>query len=173
MTIATSPESATAGFTGAVALNLAALLSHDSSTSALLIDADLQERTLSKVLGCQHQKGLTEALRDPTDADGIQKLKGSNLNFLPAGQLEDLRKLAFVGEAWETLHTNLARRFGIILLHSPGILDSRETVVLGAKSDHSLLVAVAGATEKLLLGQAKSEAHSIHSVPVGVILLKP
>ena len=75
------------------ALNLAGALSHDNDKPILLVDGDIREHALTRLLGCSDNPGVLDISLSPTQLTRslIVRAEFRNLSFLPIGgdQLEE------------------------------------------------------------------------------------
>jgi protein-tyrosine kinase len=75
------------------ALNLAGALSHSNDNPVLLVDGDIRERSLSKLLGCTETPAIFDTSLSPTHLARslVIRTEFRNLSFLPIGgdQLEE------------------------------------------------------------------------------------
>jgi protein-tyrosine kinase len=139
-------------------INLALSMARERDLSVLLVDADLLKPHISKILGLQKERGLTDALTDETIAIESLVLPTSirGLSVLPAG--------APTEGTWELLHSNRMRQISaalwsgntrrIVLFDSPPLLITSEGPALTTLVGQIVLVVRAGITPQRAVADA-------------------
>ncbi len=162
------------------AINLAATLG-ELGYSVALVDADLRQPSLSRMLPPGTQRGLTELLRGSQSIDtgapsmtispdGKGAKRGSDFAFIPSGDLVDdpaamlssARAREFVGR--------LKERWDYVLFDSPPLLLVSDNVLFATSLDGVILVAKAGQTTRRDLLRAKELLEERGAHILGVIL---
>jgi len=125
----------------AVSLMLAAVAA--ASQKVLLIDADLDQRTLAAVDGDRSDAGLIDvALGGRELADVVVRDEDTNINMVPLVSAQSRRARAInetdIEKAFEQ-----AKRFGIVIVAAVGMERSPGTIFFAGLVDHIILVAAA------------------------------
>ncbi len=155
------------------AINLAATLG-ELGYSVALVDADLRQPSLSRMLPSGTQRALTELLQGSQSVaispDGMGAKEGSEFAFIPSGDLVDdpaamlssARAREFVGR--------LKERWDYVLFDSPPLLLVSDNVLFATSLDGVILVAKAGQTTRRDLLRAKEMLEEGGARILGVIL---
>lgn len=162
------------------AINLAATLG-ELGYRVALVDADLRQPSLSRILPSGTQRGLTQLLQGSQSVDtgapsmtisldGTGAKRGSGFTFIPSGDLVDdpaamlssARAREFVG--W------LKEHWDYVLFDSPPLLSVSDNVLFATSLDGVILVAKAGQTTRRDLLRAKELLEEGGARILGVIL---
>jgi Mrp family chromosome partitioning ATPase len=108
----------------------------------LLIDFDLRNPNLHTFSGSNPVPGVCELLRG--EADPVTAVVGlpGGLYLLPAGRVTDDARKACVGAKLDTLLEQLAAPFDVVVIHTPGLLASAESVELTRRANAVLICAL-------------------------------
>lgn len=135
-----------------VALNLATAFSFDESKTSLLIDCDLNNPKLDKLLNLETDKGLTDYLEnEDIDINSILHKTGiKRLRMLPAGTSKETATEYFTSLRMRELMSSLLTRYSdrYIFIDSAPIADSADTRILVELCDFVLLVVPYGTVTK-------------------------
>jgi len=145
------------------ALNLAAAFSFDGSKTALLVDCNLRDSGLSKMLvDGDSNYGLTDYLESSElDVSKIIYPSGiKRLRIMPAGGIREVPSEYFTSFKMKTLLAEIEKRYPdrYIILDSPAILESADAHILSELIDYVLLVIPYG---KFTIFQIKSAVETI------------
>jgi capsular exopolysaccharide synthesis family protein len=151
-----------------------AMVMADKGNRVLLVDADLRAPRIHKVLGLDPSCGLSTILEERTgvkDLDAIvQYSKVPNLFVLPAGPvLSDPSQLLDSG----TMKKKIAewrRVFTHIVIDTPPLLLSSDSLVLSAEADFVVLTIRANVTPKQAVFRARHMLMSVKAKLAGVVL---
>jgi len=154
-----------------VALNLATAFSFDESKTSLLIDCDLNNPKLDKLLNLETDKGLTDYLEnEDIDINSILHKTGiKRLRMLPAGTSRETATEYFTSLRMRELMSSLLTRYSdrYIFIDSAPIADSADTRILVELCDFVLLVVPYGTVTK---NRVKAAADAIgHDKLLGII----
>lgn len=166
-------------------VNLAFSMAREKDVHVLLVDADVPKPQISKMFGISEERGLLDALGDPSI--DIERLILStdvpNLSVLPAGTRSEQATELFASTRMATMMQEAARRdpARVILFDSPPLMLTTESralahiagqIVIVVRADHTphevLLDALSylpeGAHTSLILNQsvARREAGSYY-----------
>ena len=151
-----------------------AMVMADKGNRVLLVDADLRAPRIHKVLGLDSACGLGTILDERTgvkDLDAIvQYSKVPNLFVLPAGPvLSDPSQLLDSG----TMKKKIAewrRVFTHIVIDTPPLLISSDSLVLSAEADFVVLTIRANVTPKQAVVRARHMLTSVKAKLAGVVV---
>jgi protein-tyrosine kinase len=139
-------------------LNLALSMARERDASVLLVDADAPKERISEILGVRGERGLLDALADPSlDVESLvvgTDVRG--LQILPAGRLvegaTELLASARMGQIVARLVARNPRR--LVLFDSAPLLVSSEARALTRIPAQIVLVARAGVTPRRAVADA-------------------
>ena len=144
-----------------IAINLATAFSFDESKTSLLIDCNLNEPKIDKMLGITVDKGLTDYLEDDSiDVTKIIHKTGiKRLRMLPAGSSRETATEYFTSIRMRELMTDLLNRYSdrYIFLDAAPIADSADSRILAELCDFIILVVPYGVATKNRI-QASADA---------------
>lgn len=156
------------------ALHLAVLLARQGANVAL-VDGDLRNGTLARVVGAEERPGLAECLAgEATLSEALRPLVGSfdapSLLFLPRG---DVRRLPG-GEVDEARLTDvlgaLRNACDVIVFDTPPVNLVPDAAIAASMSDGVVLVARAGRTPAPAIRYAAAQLEQTGARVLGVIL---
>lgn len=130
-----------------IALNLASVLAEGGKFRVLLIEADLHHPSLTKQLGLEPRRGVTDCLHTNLNPlTVVRRLSPLNWYLLSAGtSVENPAELLQTG-AWGNLLQKLQPRFDWILIDSPPVMPATDALILARHATATLLVAKADRT---------------------------
>jgi tyrosine-protein kinase Etk/Wzc len=152
-----------------VSANLATLMSQ-SGKRVLLIDANLRDGSLHKLMGSHANNGLSDLIAGQIGlAIAIRQVHGlRNLHFIPRGGLSAQPSELLMDPRFTTLLQRLSADYDFIVLDSPPILAVTDAAVIGRHAGTNILVVRFGVNESKEIELAKQRfAHSgvdIHGV---------
>lgn len=121
----------------------------------LLVDADLRRGGLSRALGVDGRRGLTECLRGELAAEDALVMVGGMYVF-PAGS-GDLNSAALLDSArFENLLHDFRETYDFVLVDTTPARAIADAVLVGARSDGIVLVARAGLVDRRELATSAS-----------------
>ncbi len=154
----------------AVAANLAASIAN-TGRRTLLIDCDLVDGTLSRLMDSGNRPGLSDALEREEDyRSRMVEGKLANLSFLPAGgrseKSTDLLSLpSFEEELREQESLN-----DEVVLYAPPLLGSMDAVVVAAQAGASLVIIDADRCTRKAAQEAMYGFERLGIAPMGAVL---
>ena len=153
-----------------VAANLAGTYSR-TGRRVLLIDADLRNPSLHKVLEIEVSMGLTDYLHGHIDSHGlILPTSAQNLYLLPAGQaVDDPAELLTSPRMLDLLNT-LQQEFDQIIIDSSPMAGLADALVLATLSSATLLVVRAESTRMESIQKALHRLHQAKASLLGIVL---
>ncbi len=127
-----------------VSLNLGAAFAFDAGKTALLIDCNLRNPWLQKLLKAESPPGLMDYLENKdVDLAGIIHPVGiERLRVIPAGGQRDVPAEYFTSPRFKRMFDNIRRRYDerFVILDAPPMTDSADTKILAELCDYVLLV---------------------------------
>lgn len=133
-------------------INLALSLAQEHDVSVLLVDADVVRPTISRALGLDGRRGLIELLNEPTlDPHSlVVPTDWGRLSVLPSGQprslMTELLSSGRVEAVFAALERYSGRRPKLLILDSPPLLATTESLAIAHAVGSILMVVKAGQT---------------------------
>ena len=157
-------------YSNMTALNLAAAFSFDESKTSLLIDCNLNDPKLDKILDLEPKNGLTDYLEnDEVSIDSILHESGiKRLRIIPAGRTRETATEYFTSIKMKSLMSDLLTRYSdrYIFIDAAPIVESADTRILVELCDYVLLVVPYGKATK---SRVKEAADAIGAKLLGVV----
>ena len=141
-----------------VAANLAMSIASEHDVHVLLVDADIANPSVPKVLGFDAARGLIDVLEDPnTDLSEILVATDiDNLSILPAGRHLPLANELMASSRMTKFITDIAKRYSdrIVIFDSPPLLARPEASVLARYMGQVVFVIEAEGTSRTAINDA-------------------
>ena len=142
----TSP-SASEGKT-TTAINLAMAMA-DAGTRVLLVDADLRNPSVARVMGLEGAVGLTTVLLGrATLGDVVQQWGATPLFVLPAGEIPPNPSELLGSEAMRELFAQMTTDYEFVLFDTPPVLPVTDALVVDQLTGGTIVVLAANRTRK-------------------------
>jgi capsular exopolysaccharide synthesis family protein len=140
--------------------------------SVLIVDCDLRRPTTHKVLGAEHNRGLSTYLSSEsvTLDDVIQKLPIANLSLLPCGPIPPNPAELIISDRMKDMLRELADRYDHILVDSPPLINVTDPVILSTMVDGVILVVHGGKSTRDIVRRARQELTNVGAKIFGVVL---
>jgi capsular exopolysaccharide synthesis family protein len=120
----------------------------------LLIDADMRNPALHKMLRIDNAAGLANVLRGEQAVEAVvSRIAPSTLFVLPSGPIPPNPAALLAGDRLRTVLEEAAQDYDVILIDGPPVMGLADATLLGAMADGVLMVVEAGGTR---LGAARS-----------------
>lgn len=154
--------------------NLAFSMAREFDRTILLVDADVSRQGVSRLLGIENRKGLTDILSNNISdiADVLIRVEEPPLTFLPAGHMHphvaELLASENMGRLTQALLGDSKER--VVLFDGPPILASSEARILAGLVGQILMVVEAERTPQTVMQEAISFLDS--SKAIGLVLNK-
>ena len=158
-----------------IAANLAALMIASSGAPTLIIDADLHRRLLTAALAPEADRGLIEALDDPSELSSfIYKRERSGLHVLPCALSARVPNAAeLLGSAkMEQLLAVARKAYDYIIIEVAPIMSVVDVKMIERFIDSFIFVVEWGHTKRSLVLEALSEIPNIRERVTGIVLNK-
>ncbi len=155
-----------------VALNLALSIALEVDHTVLLVDADVANPSLMKVMHLPDSKGLLDVLTgdQPDVADVLLRTNIEKLSILPAGTFDRRATEMLASDAMANLVDEMSARYPdrILVFDSPPLLPTTEARVLASHMGQILMVVEADHTTQAAVTQA---LETIENCPVVLMVL--
>jgi len=158
--------------TSTVVINLAKLMRDSNSFGeVLLIDANLQHPVLHSAFNLNATPGLREVLtKEAVPSNAIIRLASSNISVMPSGAHLATDLLATTEDKFSEFISSARNGYQYIMIDSPPLLTSSESISVAANSDVSFLVLQAHMTQWEVAEKAKNYLKEFNCTIGGVIL---
>ena len=155
----------------ATASNVALALA-EAGRNVVLVDADLDQPRVHRMLGIDNGPGLAEWLAgEPGDHRSLLVASGqAGLQVLTAGDVRSHRG-EHVGQAAMRQVLNELRASHDVVIDSPPLRDSAAAQILGTSADHLLLALSAGRSRRTELSGAMEALHGSRIDVMGAVLV--
>lgn len=155
----------------AVAANLAVSIAN-TERDTLLIDCDLREGALTRLLKADGKPGLAEALEGQGDLrKRVTATPIANLSLLPAGgRRENSTDLLSLAAFQENLR-ELEEIYDQVVLYAPPLVGSMDSAVVAAQAQACLVLIDAGLCTREVADQAMHSLRLLGIVPTGIALV--
>jgi capsular exopolysaccharide synthesis family protein len=162
----------------AVPANLA-IVSAQNGIPTILVDADMQTSTLQQRFGINASAGLSDLLVGKTSVPARELLYPTfvpNLSLLTAGtatprQLH-VHDLATIQRVVDDLRQTVATAGpGLLIIHTPAVLDRPDATLLSESVDQVFLLIVAGKTTRQQAKRAQEQLQHANAPLVGAVML--
>lgn len=139
----------------------------------LLIDGDMRNPSLHKVLGCDHSRGLSNLLSSDVDPlDVTRHTAHPQLFFITAGPLPPNPAELLAGDRLAQLLAPSRTTFDHIVIDAPPLLGIADAIIVCKQVDASLFVIESSRTRKTSIRNALKRLHQASVHPLGAILTK-
>lgn len=144
----------------------------NAGLTTLLIDADLRNPSLSKLLDVPQGPGLIDMLRGEVDADAAMVVVGDGGGFhlLPSGTPEYDPNRLLQGARLGQLIANFRETFDLVIIDSPPILPVPDSLILGRWSDGAVLAVRHDTSRFQLIKQARERLASVGIPLLGAVV---
>ncbi|MFC7378150.1 GumC family protein [Brevundimonas sp. GCM10030266] len=152
----------------AVALNLARV-----GKRVLLVDGDLRNPSMHRVVGVDNERGMSNLLSGSTDlASAVQRTRQDNLFFIPCGPLPPNPAELWGGDRLRHFLNDAGASFDHVVVDGPPVLGFADSPLLAASVDGVLFVLESRGTRR---GQARGALRRLkmgHARLLGAVLTK-
>ncbi|MFL6278411.1 MAG: GumC family protein [Blastocatellia bacterium] len=140
--------------------------------SVLIVDCDLRRPTAHKVLGVEHQQGLSTYLSQAHVKldEVIQPLPIENLSLLPCGPIPPNPAELIISDRMKEMLDELRGRYDHIIVDSPPLINVTDPVILSTMVDGVILVVHGGKSTRDLVRRARQELATVGAKIFGVVL---
>jgi succinoglycan biosynthesis transport protein ExoP len=139
----------------------------------LLIDSDLRNPSLHKVLGRHNSSGLSNLLTGSANlSELMQATDDSNLFFLACGPLPPNPAELLAGARVRQVLQEVAAEFDQVIIDGPPVMGLADAPLLASVASGTILVIAAGSTRRGLARAALKRLHLSHAKLLGAVLTK-
>ena len=153
-----------------LALSLA-MANAEQGKRTLLIDADLRQPAIERLVRLDPDAGLAEVLAHRSHwSTATRTVPGRpNLSVLGSGLPLPLA-LALVGPQMSRILAQATKEFDLVVVDSPPLLGCAETLELAAAAEVAVLAVRSGQTPMKVLGEAVQTLRRVHVPIAGIVL---
>ncbi|HET9160628.1 MAG TPA: polysaccharide biosynthesis tyrosine autokinase [Caulobacteraceae bacterium] len=139
----------------------------------LLIDADLRNPSLHKVIGRNNSAGLSNLLTGAQPlAEVLQATDDPNLSFLACGPLPPNPAELLAGNRARQLLQQVGQEFDQVIIDGPPVMGLADAPLLSSVAAGTVLIIAAGSTRRGLARAALKRLHLSHARILGAVLTK-
>jgi Mrp family chromosome partitioning ATPase len=147
------------------------VLATQVSGSVCLVDANLREPSLHRLLGVSKFPGLAEAAVKPGPIKNFAvRIAGGNLWLVPPGSSAAEVRGLFASDRLLSRMFELSKEFAYVLIDAPSISSSADVVLLGQMAEGVILVVEANSTRRQAARRAKETFEGAKVRLLGAIL---
>ncbi|MGQ4659009.1 polysaccharide biosynthesis tyrosine autokinase [Lysobacter sp. F6437] len=139
----------------------------------VLVDADLRNPSLHRVLGLSNGVGLSSVLSGAVEqGSALQRLEDQKLSVMTSGPLPPSPPELLAGDRLTALMQALRADFDVIVLDGPPVLGLADAPLLAHQAEATVLVAAAEATRSDALQIAIQRLTSVRARILGTLLTR-
>ncbi len=152
------------------AVNLATAYA-ENGKHVLLVDANLRNPVIHKLLGLSNRSGLTNVLFEQADSETLVRTTGmNNLDVITAGPPTDNPVGLLATGRMDAVASRLRSNYDLIILDSPAAAIKTDAHILASVSDGVLLVVKQGRVKQEKLRKVTGELEKINAPIIGVLM---
>ena len=139
----------------------------------LLIDADLRNPSLHRLMGADNANGLSNYLAGAAKAmDVIVAAETPNLSFMPTGPLPPNPAELLMGSKMLSLVRVACDKYDQVIIDGPPVMGLADAPILANMASGTLLVVEAGSTRVGVARNALKRLHAARAHVIGALLTK-
>jgi len=139
----------------------------------IVVDTDLRNPTLQRILGTRFSAGITSVLAGEKTLDEALKPSGHpNMTLLPAGPIPPNPAELLHSKAMKEIIKELEARADLVIFDSPPTLLVADAMLLAGELDAAIIVAESGGVSRKAVQQVKESLQVAKARILGVILNK-
>lgn len=140
----------------------------------LLVDCDLRRPNIHRLFSLERQQGLSEALMEGMSSEKLIKhTELEKLDIITAGKHVEHPAEVFDAVAIGRILDELSHRYDLIVLDSAPILPVSDPMLLAGIVDGSIIVIMAGKTQRQIVARAKGLLTAAGTRILGVVMNNP
>lgn len=144
-----------------------------SGLKVLLIDGDLRNPQIHKILGTLNRLGLTDVLvNEPDYKEGVSSTYIEGLEILSAGTIPPNPSELLASNKMKQLLGGISKDYDFVLIDTPPAAVVTDASVLAAVADGTILVCASGRVPIEGAKRAKESLKNVNANIIGVILNK-
>jgi capsular exopolysaccharide synthesis family protein len=140
----------------------------------LVVDADMRRPRVHEVFNLPNERGLSnllvEALSEDHMAGCIQETAIPGLDVLTSGSVSKSASHLLYSQSLSLLLQNAEKRYDLVLIDTPPMLQMADARLVGALADAVVLVVRASQTDRGMLIAAQQRFHEDRTLVLGTIL---
>jgi succinoglycan biosynthesis transport protein ExoP len=141
--------------------------------SVLLVDSDLRNPSLHRIVGCDNSAGLSNYLTSRTPlAQLVQPTDQPNLGIMPCGPLPPNPAELLAGPRVRALLKDVAESFDLLIIDGPPVMGLADAPLLASHAAGVMLVVESGSTRLGLVKTALRRLEVGHARMLGAVLTK-
>jgi capsular exopolysaccharide synthesis family protein len=139
----------------------------------LLVDGDMRDPSLHRLLGRDNGVGLSNILSSGiSPATAFQSTDQENLTFIPCGPRPPNPGELLSGEKLRQFLHTVGQQFSLVIIDGPPVLGLADAPLLADAAEGTLVVIEAGVTKRELARMAIHRLRTVRSHILGVVLSK-
>ena len=139
----------------------------------IIVDTDLRNPTLQRILGTRHPFGVTSVLAGECSLDeALRETSHPGLSFLPSGPIPPNPAELLQSAAMKELIDTLEARADTVIFDSPPALLVADAMLLAAELDAAVIVSESGGVTRKEVQHVRDTLHVAKARILGVILNK-
>lgn len=143
-------------------------------SNILVIDTDMEDKTLTNFMAKKESEGLTDIVKTNNVKDIgklVQKTKNENVSILPVGNARVGEEI-FLTETISNIIEDLKEKYDVILIDSKSINENILPIRLASITDATIIISEEGKTKQEDILKAKIEIENVGGKIAGIILNK-
>ena len=143
-------------------------------SNILVIDTDMEDKTLTNFMAKKESEGLTDIVKTNNVKDIgklVQKTKNQNVSILPVGNARVGEEI-FLTETISNIIEDLKEKYDVILIDSKSINENILPIRLASITDATIIISEEGKTKQEDILKAKIEIENVGGKIAGIILNK-
>ncbi|MBX9757154.1 MAG: polysaccharide biosynthesis tyrosine autokinase [Beijerinckiaceae bacterium] len=139
----------------------------------LLVDADLRNPSMHRVLGVENGAGLSNYLIGAAEASEVSKESGvAGLTVMTTGPLPPNPAELLAGPRFASLLTVASDNFDIVIIDGPPVMGLADSTIIGSLAAGTLLVVESGGARRAVVRDAVKRLDFARARILGVLLSK-
>jgi capsular polysaccharide biosynthesis protein/Mrp family chromosome partitioning ATPase len=160
-----------AGNAGEIATYLAVVLSQ-TGKRVILMDANLHEPTIGKLLGISGRLGLTHVLGGQSKVPELTAIHWApGLSVLPSGPATEDAFAQLASPQMTTLLNQLEGQADVVLIALPPLLSYAESLLLASRADGTILLVHSGESRQDTIEAAVESLSAVSARAVGAVMV--
>lgn len=144
-----------------------------SGKRVIVVDTDLRNPTLQRILGTKHQTGVTNVLAGECTLDDVLKpTEHAGVTILPSGPIPPNPAELVQSSAMKSLIADLEVRSDLVMFDSPPALLVADAMLLGSELDAAIIVSESGGVSRKEVQHVRDTLQVAKARILGVILNK-
>lgn len=137
----------------------------------LIVDADMRNPTVNKLLGVHNLKGLSDLIAHKIPVQEViqQAPQSANLYVLPAGQIPPDPTKLLSSQKMRQLMEKLPQNFDLVVFDAPPLTGLADATLLAHHTNGMILVASMGKTNRTVLAQALDAIRTAQLPILGIV----